>query len=161
MIFSVKETEGHISLIIKDSVDGPETNLADTGYGYSQMLPIVTLLWMIHKDGRIKNNERTVVIEQLELHLHPAYQAKMMEVFVNIVNEARKKNIDLKIIFETHSETMINKLGELIADKQIDNKDVNVIVFNKTNHTTEVEQKEYDEDGLLKGWPVDFFSPEV
>ena len=74
--------EGYISLIIKNEVGGTEeTNVADTGYGYSQMLPIVMFLWMIHSKKNISrfDKQRMIVIEQPELHLHPAYQAKMID----------------------------------------------------------------------------------
>lgn len=169
--FSVTDEKGHVSLVIKDlERDSIETNLADTGYGYSQMLPIVVLLWTIHKKKNTytqryyrENNIRqtkTIVIEQPELHLHPAYQAKMIDVFINIINEANDNDIDLKIIFETHSESMINRLGKLIGDKKIDAEKINVLVFDKINGITRVESKAFNEKGLLKGWPVGFFNPE-
>ncbi len=164
IVFSVKQSEGHISLIVKsDSGERTETNMADTGYGYSQMLPIVMLLWMIHENDmpRMQSHmSKTVVIEQPELHLHPAYQAKMMDVFANIINEAKTKNIDLKIIFETHSETMINRLGALISTGKVSSEDVNVLVFGKKNGVTCISSKQFDSDGLLLEWPVDFFSSE-
>ena len=118
VVFSVTSGEGHISLVIKDDVEGIiMTNVADTGYGYSQMLPIVMLLWMIHnqKEIIIMCRIETIVIEQPELHLHPAYQAKMIDVFINIINET-KNNVVIKIILETHSETMINRIGTLISE---------------------------------------------
>ena len=163
IIFSVDSTEGHISLVIKNKINGKDkTNVADTGYGYSQMLPIVMLLWMIHENkGRnLYKRRRTLVIEQPELHLHPAYQAKMMDVFVNIVKEAKANQINLRIIFETHSETMINRLGTLVAYGKISKDDINILVFDKNNSTTNIKSKKFDDDGLLRGWPCDFFAPE-
>lgn len=163
VIFSVTDAIGHVSLIVKDSIDSKdETNVADTGYGYSQMLPIVVLLWMIH-NNQLRGNEKiskTIVIEQPELHLHPAYQAKMIDVFVNVIKEALDKGIDLKILFETHSETMINRLGILIAEKKLDEKLVNIIVFDKEkdNDYTKIFSKKFNENGLLKGWPIGFFA---
>lgn len=163
VVFSVTSGEGHISLVIKDDVEGIiMTNVADTGYGYSQMLPIVMLLWMIHNQKRNYNyvQNRTIVIEQPELHLHPAYQAKMIDVFINIINEAKKNKVVIKIILETHSETMINRIGTLISEKKIDNRDVNVLIFNKIMGNTEINSKSFNEDGLLMGWPIGFFSIE-
>ena len=163
VVFSVTPGEGHISLVIKNDVDGDiMTNVADTGYGYSQMLPIVMLLWMIHSRKNMYHNEKqkTVVIEQPELHLHPAYQAKMIDVFVNIIKEAEKNGIALKIIFETHSETMVNRIGTLISDKKICADKVNVLIFDKENEQTNIESKNFDTDGLLMGWPIGFFAVE-
>ena len=163
IVFSAITSEGHISLIIKDDIDSSDkTNVADTGYGYSQMLPIVMLLWMIHKNIASRRDviNRTVVIEQPELHLHPAYQAKMMDVFVNIIKEAKKNGVDLHIILETHSETMINRLGMLVAYGKISKDDINILVFDKQHSDTTIESKGYDDDGILRGWPGDFFAPE-
>lgn len=163
IVFSVKETEGHISLIVKNDVKSKTgINVADTGYGYSQMLPIVMLLWMTHarKLRSTRHMPQTVVIEQPELHLHPAYQARMMDVFVSLVTEAKKQGTDLKIIFETHSETMINRLGLLVAHGKISKEDINILVFDKQQSTTNICSKGYDDDGVLRGWPMDFFAPE-
>lgn len=160
VVFSVTPGEGHISLIIKNDVGGNiETNVADTGYGYSQMLPIVMILWMIHSNRNAYYfvKERTVVIEQPELHLHPAYQAKMVDVFVNIVKEAEKKGIVIKIIFETHSEAMINRIGTLVSEKVIQSDKVNILIFDKINEETRIQSKCFSEDGLLLGWPIGFF----
>lgn len=162
VVFSVTSAEGHISLIIKNDISGNEiTNVADTGYGYSQMLPIVMLLWMIHRKkswGFI--SEKTIVIEQPELHLHPAYQAKMIDVFVNIIREARNEDIDLKIILETHSETMINRIGTLISEKRISSENVNILIFDKKEEKTKIVSKKFNDNGLLQGWPIGFFAIE-
>lgn len=163
VVFSVTLGEGHISLIIKNEVGGAEeTNVADTGYGYSQMLPIVMLLWMIHSKKNISrfDKQRTIVIEQPELHLHPAYQAKMIDVFVNVINEAEKNGIAIKIVFETHSEAMVNRIGTLISEDKIKPEKVNVLIFGKNNEETIIESKKFDEDGLLLGWPIGFFATE-
>lgn len=163
VVFSVSPGVGHISLIIKNDVGGKDgTNVADTGYGYSQMLPIVMLLWMIHNNRNVSRSDkqRTIVIEQPELHLHPAYQAKMVDVFVSIINEAEKNGISIKMIFETHSETMINRIGTLISEEKIDAKKVNVLIFEKTNEKTTIESKNFSKDGLLLGWPIGFFATE-
>ena len=163
VVFSVTSGEGHISLIIKNDVGGNvETNVADTGYGYSQMLPIVMMLWMIHKHRNelLFGSERTLVIEQPELHLHPAYQAKMIDVFINIIKEAERNKINIKIIFETHSETMINRIGTLISEKKILAEKVNVLIFDKINNQTHIVSKKFNSEGLLMGWPIGFFAAE-
>lgn len=163
VVFSVTPGEGHISLVIKNDVAGDiMTNVADTGYGYSQMLPIVMLLWMIHSRKNMYSYEKnkTIVIEQPELHLHPAYQAKMIDVFANIIREAERNGIVLKIIFETHSEAMVNRIGTLISEKRILAEQVNVLIFDKINEQTFIKSKSFNEDGLLMGWPIGFFATE-
>ena len=158
--FSVSDDSGHASLIIKNN-ENQSINLADTGYGYSQILPIIVELWLLlQKSDDANNRSITVVIEQPELHLHPAFQAKVIDLFANIIKQAKKNSIDIKIIFETHSETMINRLGYLVYNKQLNTQDVNILAFQKNECETTVKHMNFDEDGLICGWPVGFFSVE-
>jgi len=166
-VFSIDVSDGgHLSLVIRDDIgSGVFTNVADAGYGYSQMLPIVVLLWNIHNNkneyiDESQSRSRTIIIEQPELHLHPAFQARMLDVFVNIINECKNNGIELKIIFETHSETMINRIGTLICDESFSANDVNVLVFDKQNGETTIIKTEFDSEGMLKNWPIDFFGVE-
>lgn len=164
IVFSIdSRVIGHLSLIIRNDVGSDEfTNVADAGYGYSQMLPIVVLLWNIHnkKTIRVKDNSRIIIIEQPELHLHPGFQSKMLDVFANVINECKKNRIDLKIVFETHSETMINRIGYLIYKKRVLRDDVNILVFDKKDGKTNILKTNFSDDGILENWPVDFLSVE-
>lgn len=155
--FSVLKSSGHVCLIVYDNEQ--PINLADTGYGYSQILPIIVELWLLFKK---QDNEKiiTIVIEQPELHLHPAFQAKVVDLFVALINQAKANKIELKIIFETHSETMINRLGEKICQQDIDANDVNILAFEKLVNETNITPMSFNEDGLIIDWPIGFFSME-
>lgn len=151
---------GHISISIE--LDGEKVNLADTGFGYSQILPIITQLWSITKmrKSRIFDNRVSYIIEQPELHLHPAFQALLVDVFVKSIDIAQKNEISLNIIFETHSETMINRLGQHVALKNMSNDKISLAIFNSTGFETTITKGEFDEKGILKDWPFGFFYPD-
>ncbi|WP_342603832.1 AAA family ATPase [Peribacillus sp. FSL E2-0159] len=164
---------GHSSISIKYN-NGQEVNLADTGFGYSQILPITIVLWQISKKQEKEENSLymflnpkykffNIVIEQPELHLHPSLQAKLIDTFAKIIVLCKAREIDVKIIIETHSETMINRVGYLIAKKiESFNKDlVNVVIFeNDEVFDTKLETTGYSEKGYLIKWPLGFFEPE-
>lgn len=102
-------------------------------------------------------------IEQPELHLHPGLQAKLADVFIAAVELARENKIDLRLIIETHSEVIINRIGHRIANKELNSKDVNVVLFEKEPAalSTKVSFSDYDEDGFLTNWPIGFLEPDI
>lgn len=149
-----KLTDGHVSMNIKIAKQ-KSVNLSDSGYGYSQLLPIVTQLWI----ATIMKKENTTIvfaIEQLELHLHPEMQARLMDVITKIVKLKKEK---IQFILETHSETIINRLGNLIYKGKVLAEDVNIILFNKevTDSNTEIKTSNFNEEGYLENWPIGFF----
>lgn len=165
---------GHTSLYINYENDF-KINLADTGFGYSQVLPIILVLWqVIQKTEKIekirkfikphhleRDSNFTIVIEQPELHLHPSLQAMLIDTFSKIIIISKEIGISIKIIIETHSETMINRIGHLIAENLFDKDLVNVLIFNKLNsYDSDITSTGYTEEGYLSSWPIGFFSPE-
>lgn len=163
---------GHLSLLIKQTNSGREVNLCDTGFGYSQILPIITQLWDISsRRGVIMNGRRVsnvggpvvIAIEQPELHLHPGIQAKLAKAFIASIELAKKNEIQLQILLETHSKTIVNYMGHAIEQKMIRQEDISVILFERRedNGLTDVKNSGYDEDGYLVNWPYGFFEPEV
>lgn len=159
---------GHISLIVRESGSDVEFNLADKGFGFSQLLPILTQLWVLSnmpKQAASRYGYRwsppTLAIEQPELHLHPQLQARMADLFIVAIREGKENGVDLKLVVETHSETIINRLGHRVAVGAIDPNDVNVVIFEKAgpDAPTTVRIGEYDRDGFLTNWPLGFFDP--
>ena len=149
--------KGYVSIYIRKSGDQNRYNLSDTGFGYSQILPIVTQLWFIANNPKkrlyLLRYPTTIIIEQPELHLHPKLQSKLISAICSLANH------NFRFIIETHSETIINKIGDLIYNKKIGNKDVNIQIFSKRNGKMEtiVESASYDKEGFLKNWPIGFF----
>ncbi|EMK6952965.1 AAA family ATPase [Vibrio cholerae] len=122
---------GHLSLRIHYSDSLESYNVTDMGFGFSQILPILTQLWFSsinqpQTNGRFvpASTNKYLVIEQPELHLHPRFQAKMVDVFIKVINYVKRHNSNskLKIIIETHSETIVNQIGHRIAYRNKVNK---------------------------------------
>lgn len=164
---SVNKIEGHLSLTVKLNEQSEFINLSDTGFGYSQILPIITQLWEISSQKHSSVDRGTkipvvVAIEQPELHLHPAMQAKLAESFIACISLAKKNNLSLQIIIETHSETIVNYFGRAISKNEISSSDVAVILFERNHKSfqSEVTTSYFDDDGFLEKWPIGFFTPE-
>ena len=169
---NVKSDGGHVELNIIER-NKLEQNLVDVGFGYTQVLPILVNIWKcLYKDALPvssdrnlwKKQEHIIAIEQPELHLHPRMQAKLGVLLAKVIKEEAQSSQDkFCFIIETHSEVLLNKIGELVAFEKIAPEDISVVLFNakQEDMDNEVELAKYSEDGFLTNWPIGFFAEDV
>ena len=163
-ILEPHKLEGHVEIeIIEKEKKG--RNMVDTGFGYNQLLPILAIIWnaINNKQRRfyypyMNHDIKFIVIEQPELHLHPRILAMFAEMLGSVINNL-KKDEDVRFIIETHSETIINKIGSLVHSSKLEEEKVNVVLFNAKEEGLQnyVEQASFDEKGYLNNWPIGFF----
>lgn len=175
--YTVKQSDGHSAIFVK--TENGIFNLADTGFGYSQLLPVLLVLWKEEfsqehvKKKKIpryldeavpQNIPKTIIVEQPELHLHPAMQSRIADLLMKMISY--KGNINF--IIETHSVAIINRIGEIIEDQNFDEKKkgtkglekkVNIFLVNPPiNENSNIVKTDYDEEGVIREWPVGFLS---
>jgi AAA15 family ATPase/GTPase len=139
-----------------------EHNIIDMGYGFTQMLPIVVQLWLSLQNESNFTGEKDVIfaIEQPELHLHPAYQKLLLNVFCETLKQMKKSNQKIRFLLETHSKSFITALARCIEENKsgIDSDDISILIFeNKNGCESVVQQSCFDKDGNLENWPIGFF----
>jgi hypothetical protein len=158
---------GNISIFVHFKNDSSKHNITDLGFGFSQILPVITQLWTsLLKSNRISTRnikiiEKIYTIEQPELHLHPKLQGKLVDALISVINFCDAQKINVRFIIETHSETIINAIGNRIYKNKIDPKEVSVLIFNREDNFTLVDEVNFDENGILKDWPYGFFEEEM
>jgi hypothetical protein len=134
------------ALKLIDTKTGVDVSIPDVGFGISQVLPIIVQS-MLSKD-------KTILIEQPEIHLHPKLQAEMGSMFAKCIKASRNN----KFIIETHSENLILRLQKMIRKKELDHEDVAVIYVDKDPNGSCCFKLRLDEDGdFLDEWPDGFF----
>lgn len=149
----------YFQLMLKDK-NGVESNLIDVGFGISQVLPIISEVCM----SSLKRHRRTgldvnniILVEQPELHLHPAAQARLADLFAMCIST----NENARFIIETHSEHLISKLQVLIADESCAlTADMVQILYVDKNENGEafVREMKIKENGkFVDEWPSGFF----
>ncbi|HEV2576490.1 MAG TPA: AAA family ATPase [Acidobacteriaceae bacterium] len=168
-----------VALRMKDEKTGTEFNLADTGFGFSQMLPFLVQLWTLIEEQpgfkarwmyppprrRLMSipSSFIVAIEQPELHLHPALQASLADLIVAVVALGRQRGLPIRFVLETHSPTIVERIGQAIEAKLLDPSDAQVILFEMdrdqpTKNISKVCTTAFDSSGVLVDWPFGFFS---
>lgn len=121
-------------------------NIADVGFGVSQIFPIVL-------EGLRMPVGSTLLLEQPEIHLHPNLQMQMADYLISLA--LSKKNV----ILETHSDHVVDRLIRRIVQDHIhDLKDMIAIYFIKpTKGGAIYEEVIIDERRGIVNWPLDFF----
>ncbi len=121
-------------------------NIADVGFGVSQIFPILL------EGLRIKKNA-SLILEQPEIHLHPALQMKMADYLITLA--LSKKNV----IVETHSDHIINRLvRRIVEDSKFNLNELIAIYFVKNTHDgAMLEPIQIDPTRGIINWPKGFF----
>lgn len=128
-------------------------NIADVGFGISQILPIVTQGYALKKN-------MLMLVEQPEIHLHPKMQADVADLLVDICQDNTGGH--KKIMVETHSEYLLRRIRRRISEGRINAEDVAICSFqkDKTSLVSTVEVLDISEKGAFK-WPKEFMDDEL
>ena len=83
-------------------------------------------------------------------------------MLVNAIKSGENKNVQkLNFVIETHSQSLVNRLGELVRHGEISENDINVLVFSKqfkdSRIEVDIQNSHYDSEGILRDWPYGFF----
>lgn len=134
---------------VKRDQKSPSALLTDVGFGVSQVLPALVLLYYV-PEGSI------VLMEQPEIHLHPSVQSGLADVIIN-VTAAR----NLQVIVESHSEHLLRRLQRRIAEGEVANNQVKLYFCDSENGESKITDLDLDEFGEIKNWPANFFGDEL
>ncbi|WP_318466617.1 DUF3696 domain-containing protein [Photobacterium leiognathi] len=121
-------------------------NIADVGFGVSQIFPIVLEGLRMQKNG-------TLLLEQPEIHLHPNLQMQMADYFISLA--LSKKNV----IIETHSDHIVNRLVRRIVEgKELELESLISIYFvSNSDDGAYLEEVVIDPLRGIANWPDGFF----
>jgi predicted ATPase len=136
-------------LLSKDNVD---LSLVDVGQGMNQLLPIVVRSF-------IKRENSITVLEQPELHLHPAAHADIAELLAK-----SSKTNNQSFLIETHSENILLRLRNLVVQNDFGFSKDDVVVYwieTADREGTDVVRIDILEDGKLTEWPEGVFNENV
>jgi hypothetical protein len=120
-------------------------NIADVGFGVSQVLPVIVAL-QVAEPGQM------VYVEQPEIHLHPRAQVAMAEVLA----QAAERGV--RVVVETHSSLLLLAVQTLVAEGKLDPAKVKLHWFNRDESTgfTKISTADLTKKASFGDWPEDF-----
>lgn len=140
---------GNVILVESEGLN-KEVPLDAVGVGVSQLLPVLVLC-LLSKPGSM------ILLEQPELHLHPALQQRLADFLIAASRSGRQ------LIVETHSEYIVSRLRRRIAEDTSDEDELlsmSKIVFAERDPQTGVttyREVELSPFGKIEDWPRGFF----
>ena len=135
--------------MVKTSPRSPSTSLTDVGFGVSQILPVLVLLYYVPERS-------TVLLEQPEIHLHPAVQSGLADVMLNV---AKVRNV--QILVESHSEHLMRRLQRRVAEEEVPTDFVKLYFVSSQGGQAQVSDLQLNEYGEIGNWPEKFFGDEM
>lgn len=133
-------------LVLVDQRTNTVVTHRDVGIGISQVLPVLVMAY--------GSRDKLLAMEQPEIHLHPALQAELGDVFIESALGDRKNTF----ILETHSEHLILRLMRRIREGKISPDDIGVVFVEPLARGSRFIELRIDEDGdFIDEWPGGFF----
>lgn len=115
------------------------------GFGLTQVLPIIVA-------ALTRVPEDILLIENPEVHLHPAGQAKMGRFLSQVAATG------VQVMIETHSDHVLNGIRRSVKDRIIGTDKVLIHFFRDRNQEgDQVVSPVVDQAGNLDAWPGGFF----
>jgi hypothetical protein len=142
-------------LVLVDQRTNTVVTHRDVGIGISQVLPVLVMAY--GSQGKL------LAMEQPEIHLHPALQAELGDVFIEAALGSRQNTF----ILETHSEHLILRLMRRMRETyqqkdtglpRLTPNDISVLYVEPDGTRSIVREMPLNELGeLVKSWPGGFF----
>jgi predicted ATPase len=135
-----------IELELIDPQTGDSRDLTNVGVGVSQLLPVL-LLCLLAQPGDL------ILLEQPELHLHPAPQQILGDFLIGVAATGRQ------LLVETHSEYLVNRLRLRIAEDEFGSvaESVRIWYAHRVEGQTGFDALQPNRYGSFEKWPEGFF----
>lgn len=148
-ILEIGEGSNLYRAYVKKDKESTPALLTDVGFGVSQVLPALVLLYYVPEGS-------TVFMEQPEIHLHPSVQSGLADLILTV-----SKTRDVQVVIESHSEHLLRRLQRRIAEESARTEDIKLFFCDQAKGESVLSELELTEFGDIKNWPDSFFGDEM
>ena len=129
--------------------DDLKINLKEVGLGMIHVLPLVVSASIPVKE------ETLIIIEEPELHLHPAAHGNLAQLFVESLADINKR-----YLIETHSQNFVLRLRALVAAGKLKKEHLALyyVEYDEDKSESNLRLIDVDEFGEVDYWPEDIFN---
>ena len=143
-------------LVLVDRNSDTTVSHRDVGIGISQVLPVLVMAYA--------SKNSLIAMEQPEIHLHPALQAELGDVFI----DSAKRGNGNRFLLETHSEHLLLRIMKRMRQTKegslptnllpLTADDVMILYVDPVEGNSIVREMPLNDHGeLMKAWPGGFF----
>ena len=136
--------------LVEQQAGETRVNLADVGFGVSQVLPVIVAL-LSAQPGSL------VILEHPEIHLHPKIQSELADLLIDVANAG-----EIQILVESHSEHLLARIQRRVAEANrngdgLTPDDVRLYFCELEQGRSKRRKLEMLPSGVITNWPRDFF----
>ena len=134
-----------VTLGMRTSSDTPFHRPVNTGFGLTQVLPIVVAALSADRDALL-------LIENPEVHLHPAGQAQMGTLLAEVAAAG------VQVLVESHSDHVLNGIRRAVKAGTLEPDAAALHFFSpRSTEAPQVQTPTLDAEGGVDFWPDGFF----
>ena len=146
-----KQDNEKIILKFKTKNIKEEVNFADVGCGFSQVLPVII-------ESIQSTSDSLLLIEQPETHIHPKFLLQITDFIVDTYTQQTENNNRKKIILETHSIYILERIRTHLLEGKLKRNDINIYYIEpkENGFGSCIEEILIESDGRLTNIPKSF-----
>jgi AAA15 family ATPase/GTPase len=138
------------SIFYLQTVDerGLTSELVNEGFGVNQTIYLLSKV--------LRPEASVILIEEPEIHLHPIAQNRLIEAFVEIVENENKT-----LIISTHSEHIVSSVLSLVAENKMSHQQIACYLCKKEKGRTIIQEQKVNSKGQIEGGLTSFMEAEI
>lgn len=154
---SARHVDKTVRRLLLDTGGGSLVLPSEVGAGISQIIPVIV--------AALEGRSGLALIEQPEIHIHPAMQVELGDLFIETIADDATSRM---LLIETHSEHIILRLlrriretteNELTGAPALSEGTLSVLYVEPTTEGVRVRRLRVDERGeFVDRWPKGFFA---